>query len=90
MLTAMAVNSCWTRTFPFLGGGSAACRVAGELVDRAFRSGANCVPGLPLGRLLFGADAELQVTELGRANSRCVRALSAVPGARVPAGQGRR
>jgi hypothetical protein len=34
-----------------------------ELVDRAFHSGAHRVAGLPLGRLLLGADAELQVAE---------------------------
>src|SRR4051812_2224685 len=35
----------------------------GELVDRALHSGAHRVAGLPLGRLLLGADAELQVAE---------------------------
>lgn len=38
----------------------------GELVDRALHSGANRVAGLPFGRLLLGADAELQVAELSR------------------------
>lgn len=41
----------------------------GELVDRALHSGADHVSGLPLGRLLFGADAELQVTQLVRGKS---------------------
>ncbi len=36
----------------------------GELVDRALRSGADRVAGLPLGRLLLGTDVELQVAEL--------------------------
>lgn len=35
----------------------------GEFVDRALHSGADRVAGLPLGRLLLGADAELQVAE---------------------------
>jgi hypothetical protein len=36
----------------------------GKLVDRALHSGADRVAGLPLERLLLGADAELQVAEL--------------------------
>ena len=35
----------------------------GELVDRAFHFGGDRVAGLPLGRLLLGADVELQVAE---------------------------
>ncbi|GAA4003266.1 hypothetical protein GCM10022232_47900 [Streptomyces plumbiresistens] len=35
----------------------------GELVDGALDSGADRVAGLPVGCLLFGADAELQVAE---------------------------
>jgi hypothetical protein len=35
----------------------------GEFVNRALYSGADRVAGLPLGRLLLGADAELQVAE---------------------------
>lgn len=38
----------------------------GELVDGALCSGADRAAGLPLGRLLLGADAELQVAELAR------------------------
>lgn len=35
----------------------------GELVDRCLHFGADRVAGLPLGCLLLGADAELQVAE---------------------------
>ncbi len=38
----------------------------GELVGGALDSGADRVAGLPLGRLLFGADAQLQVAEFSR------------------------
>lgn len=37
-----------------------------ELVDGALHSGANRVAGLPVGRVLFGADAGLQVAEFSR------------------------
>ena len=60
----------------------------GELVDRALHSGADRVAGLPLGRLLLGTDAELQVTEFSWGNP-TVRALSAVLVRWVRAGQGR-
>ncbi len=60
----------------------------GELVDRALHSGADRIAGLPLGRLLLGADAELQVPVFSRGNP-MVRALSAVVVHWVRAGQGR-
>ncbi|HEX6360879.1 hypothetical protein [Actinophytocola sp.] len=38
----------------------------GELVHGAFHAGSDRVSGLPVGRLLLGADAELQVAEFSR------------------------
>lgn len=38
-----------------------------ELVDSALDSGADCIPGLPIGRLLLGADVDLQVAAFSRA-----------------------
>lgn len=35
----------------------------GELVDRVFHTGADRIAGLPAGRLLLSADADLQVAE---------------------------
>ncbi|WP_328744585.1 hypothetical protein OHT57_04400 [Streptomyces sp. NBC_00285] len=60
----------------------------GELVDGALDSGADRVAGLPVGGLLLGADAELQVAEFSWGKP-TVRALSAVVVPRVRTGQGR-
>jgi hypothetical protein len=35
----------------------------GELVDGALHSGTNRIPGPPVGRVLLGADTELQVAQ---------------------------
>jgi len=37
-----------------------------ELIGGALHSGTDRIPGLPVGRLLLGADAELQVVEFSR------------------------
>ena len=37
-----------------------------ELVDGAFHSGTDRIPGMPVGRVLLGADAELQFAEFSR------------------------
>lgn len=64
MLMAMAVRTCWTWGFALSSVAAAAHAVAvGELVDRALHSGADRVARLPVGSLLLGADAELQVAE---------------------------
>ncbi len=62
----------------------------GKLVNGALDPGADRVAGLPVGGLLLGADAELQVAEFSR-GKRAVRALSAlvVHRHRVRTGQGR-
>ena len=62
----------------------------GKLVNGALDPGADRVAGLPVGGLLLGADAELQVAEFSR-GKRTVRALSAVVvyRHRVRTGQGR-
>lgn len=38
----------------------------GELVDGALHSRSDRIPGLPVGRLLLGADADLQIAEFSR------------------------
>ncbi|MFF0066906.1 hypothetical protein ACFYRC_36435 [Streptomyces sp. NPDC005279] len=59
-----------------------------EFVDGAFHSGANRIAGLPVGCLLLGADAELQVAQFTRREP-TVRALSEVAVQRVRTGQRR-
>jgi hypothetical protein len=60
----------------------------GELVDGSLHPGAHRVAGLPLGCLLLGTDAELQVAEFSWGKP-TVRALSAVVVHWVRARQGR-
>ena len=48
----------------------------GELVDGALHSGTDRIPGLPVGRVLLGADAELQVAEFSRGKADVPGAVS--------------
>ncbi|GGM80733.1 hypothetical protein GCM10012275_59260 [Longimycelium tulufanense] len=50
----------------------------GELVDGALHSGAHRVAGLPVRRLLLGADADLQVAEFLRGKARVPGAFAGV------------
>lgn len=59
----------------------------GEFVDGSLHSGADRVAGLPLGCLLLGADAELQVAEFSWGNP-TVRVLSREVVHRARAGEG--
>jgi hypothetical protein len=48
----------------------------GELVDGALHSGADRVTGLPAGRLLLGAGADLQVAEFLRGKAHVLGAVA--------------
>ncbi|GAA1932699.1 hypothetical protein GCM10009753_77950 [Streptantibioticus ferralitis] len=88
MFTAMAVKDVLQVGLRLSSVAAAAHTVSmGELVDGALDSGADRIPGLPVGRLLLGADADLRVAEFSRGKP-TFRALSREVVQRVRAGQG--